>query len=294
MISGSELIKRVAVAGVGIPLALVLLYLGGWPLTVVIAVFAGMATRELFLLAGTKGVRAYYWLGVPGAAVLVLAAGLIRSFPDWAPWALGVLLLVFFLASSLAVRTRGPGGLPLASASFTAVGVLWWGGGLSFAVFLRHHPETLSPVLPDPQIQGALLLAFPLAVTWIADSAAYFGGHLFGKHKLAPVVSPGKTVEGGVASLATAILVGALLGWLLLRLHPSTPVALLAGGVMGLFMNVTVQMGDLVESLFKREAGVKDSGTLLPGHGGVLDRFDALVFTFPLTYGLIRLMELLP
>jgi phosphatidate cytidylyltransferase len=128
----------------------------------------------------------------------------------------------------------------------------------------------------------------------LADTAAYFGGKLFGKHKLAPVVSPGKTVEGGVAGLATAVLLGAVLGWLLLGIHPNTGVALLVGALMGLLMSVTVQMGDLVESLFKREAGVKDSGNLLPGHGGILDRLDALIFTIPLTYGLIRLLEILP
>jgi phosphatidate cytidylyltransferase len=192
-----------------------------------------------------------------------------------------------------AVFWRGPQENPLATALLTTGGVLWWGGGLSFFVFLRHHPETLGTGLGDPRIEGLLLLVFPLAVTWISDSAAFFVGSYFGTRKMAPTVSPGKTVEGGVASLGTAIVVGALLAWLLLDLHSNDLVALCSGAVMGLLMSVTVQMGDLAESLFKREAGVKDSGTLLPGHGGVLDRFDALVFTIPLTYALIRLVGFL-
>jgi phosphatidate cytidylyltransferase len=123
----------------------------------------------------------------------------------------------------------------------------------------------------------------------MADTAAYLFGYMLGKRKLIPSVSPGKTVVGGVAGLITAGITGALVGWIAVGLHPDPTRSALIGGGMGLALGVAAQMGDLVESVLKREAGVKDSGTMLPGHGGVLDRFDALLFTLPLTYVLIRL-----
>jgi phosphatidate cytidylyltransferase len=169
---------------------------------------------------------------------------------------------------------------------------MWWGGGFSFAILLRYLPEMGG--WPDSHFwnPGPVLLAFPLAVTWTADTAAYLVGSKFGRRKMIPSVSPGKTMEGGLASMASAIGVGILAGWAFLGLHPDLGVSAFLGGVMGFLMGLTVQLGDLIESLFKREAGVKDSGRLLPGHGGVLDRFDALIFTLPLTYCLVRLVEI--
>jgi len=285
--------RRLAVAIVGIPLVFFVLYQGGWILTGLLAVIAVMATRELYALASAKGTRAFYLLGTAGALALVLLAGWVRAFEPWAPWALGVLMVLFFLASASAVGSRGPDDRPLFVASLTGIGALYWGAGFSFAVFLRHMPETTGWPESASANQGLALLAFPFAVTWLADTAAYLFGHAFGRRKLAPRVSPGKTVVGGVAGLVTSILSAAILAWAFLDLHPSPILEICLGGSMGVLMGVTIQMGDLIESLFKREAGVKDSASLLPGHGGVLDRFDALVFTIPLTYGLLRLVGIL-
>jgi phosphatidate cytidylyltransferase len=204
---------------------------------------------------------------------------------------MGSLLILFFLSSAAAVRLRTPDDRPLLAASLTVVGALYWGGGFSFAVFLRHLPDTGGWGGTGALNQGVVLLAFPLAVTWVADTAAYLVGSLIGRRKMAPVVSPGKTVEGAVAGLAAAILAGAVMGWFFLEISPERPVSGLLGGLMGFMMGITVQLGDLIESLYKREAGVKDSGRFLPGHGGILDRFDALIFTLPLTYALVSLVE---
>jgi len=293
MIPKGDLVRRLAVAAVGIPLALLVLFAGGWLLTVFIAVLAGMATRELNALALTRGVKAFSWIGIPATVALVLLAGMTRTFPGWAPWAMGSLLLLFFLSSASAVKRRGPEERPLLAASLTLAGALYWGGGFSFAIFLRHLPESTGWPGPILSHQGPALLAFPLAVTWTADTAAYLFGSQFGRNKLIPSVSPGKTVEGGAAGLLSAILVGALMGRVFLTIHPDPWISGLLGAAMGLLMGITVQLGDLIESLYKREAGVKDSGNLLPGHGGILDRFDALIFTLPLTYALIRLMEMI-
>jgi phosphatidate cytidylyltransferase len=293
MIPIKDLARRLAVAVVGIPLFVLILYLGGWVLAGVLAVLAVLATRELFALATARGTDAFYVLGAVGASALVLLAGWLRGFVAWAPWALGALSLLFFLASISAVFSRNPDDRPLFASSLTTVAALYWGVGFSFAVFLRHMPETTG--WPDPGVpsQGLALLAFPFAVTWIADTAAYLFGHAFGRRKMAPTVSPGKTVVGGMAGLITAVASGAVFAWAFLELNSNPWMEACLGGSMGFLMGVTIQMGDLIESLFKREAGVKDSASLLPGHGGVLDRFDALIFTLPLTYGLIRLVGIL-
>ncbi len=283
MVAG-QLGRRVAVAAVGIPLGLVLLYLGGWILTAAMGVIALLATRELFALGEVQGVRPFSAVGMAGSLALVLAAGAGRSFAEAAPWQLGIILGVFLLTSALAVKLRWPDGRPMAAISLTLLGVVVGGGCFSFAVFLWHLPLTVTWVgagLPTP---GLLLVAFPLAVTWVGDTFAYFMGRRFGRRKLCPPVSPGKTVVGGIAGLVGSVLVGALVGWVFLTFHPHTGVSVALGACMALALGVGAQVGDLAESVTKREAGVKDSGNLLPGHGGVLDRFDGLIFNLPLAY----------
>lgn len=130
------------------------------------------------------------------------------------------------------------------------------------------------------------LLFFALALNWIGDSAAYYAGRLFGRHKLAPLVSPNKSWEGSAASVAASTLFGLLyLGHFLPQL-PWWQIAAMA--VLG---NVAGQFGDLTESAIKRGAGVKDSGNLLPGHGGVLDRMDSSLFALPAVYCLFLLFS---
>lgn len=121
-------------------------------------------------------------------------------------------------------------------------------------------------------------MAWVLAVvlsTWAGDSAAYLAGRTLGRHKLAPVVSPGKTIEGSLGGLLAATAVSAAV------FHTSGTLPLWAGALVGLVIGVSGQAGDLSESFLKRQAGVKDSGDLIPGHGGMLDRIDALLFAFP-------------
>jgi phosphatidate cytidylyltransferase len=117
-----------------------------------------------------------------------------------------------------------------------------------------------------------------MGVIWAGDAAAYYGGRALGRHKLAPIVSPNKTIEGSIAGLAGSILAGIVLGsWLLQRQISFLVLASLAAATAG-------QLGDLVESALKRSAGVKDSSSLLPGHGGMLDRLDSLMFAAPVFF----------
>jgi phosphatidate cytidylyltransferase len=132
------------------------------------------------------------------------------------------------------------------------------------------------------------LLFFALAVNWVGDSMAYYVGRKFGRHKLAPVISPAKSWEGAAASIAGALVFG------LLYLHFVLPqIPYFAVVVMSAVGNIAGQLGDLVESSLKRGAGMKDSGSILPGHGGALDRLDSSLFTLPVLYFLCRAFNLL-
>jgi phosphatidate cytidylyltransferase len=151
-------------------------------------------------------------------------------------------------------------------------------GSMVLGAFYAFAPWRLAADLRHESIH---LLFFALALNWVGDSAAFYFGRHFGKHKLAPTISPGKSWEGAAASVAVSTLFGLIyLG----RALPSLPLpAVVAMAVLG---NIAGQLGDLVESSVKRGAGVKDSGNLLPGHGGVLDRLDSSIFAIPVVYSL--------
>jgi phosphatidate cytidylyltransferase len=279
----SDLGRRVGVAAIGIPAGLGLVYLGGWFFAGVIALLAVFGVREVYALAAALAIRPFSGIGLPAAAAIIGLAAWFGTFTGWAPGALAILIGVTLLALAAAVFRRGPSGLPLASAAVTVVGVAYAAVPMAFAIFLRGFPEGLSAM----GWSGTLILVFPLFMTWLADTAAYFVGVRFGRRKLLPSVSPGKTVEGSAAGLCAAV-AGAVL-YSEVVLHAWTPVALpiwLAGAI-GLAVGIAGAVGDLSESVLKREAGVKDSGSILPGHGGILDRFDGVYLTLPLTYALI-------
>lgn len=283
----AELRARLLVALVGIPVGLFAIHAGGWVLGGLVAVVAGVATYEFYALASATGARPIVWLGVPAASILVLLALLGPGFDVWADHALALLLALAVATLVAAVFLRSPGDTPLFSAAATISGALYTGGTLAFAVLLRHLPDSGGRDSQDPW-EGRLLVLFPLAVIWASDTAAYFTGRRFGRTGLAPRVSPGKTVEGGAGGVAAAVVVGAATGFVM-RDVVSFPFSPVAGALIGLLLGIAGQLGDLAESLLKREAGVKDSGTLLPGHGGVLDRFDALFLSMPLAYWLLSL-----
>jgi phosphatidate cytidylyltransferase len=276
-----DLGRRVAVAGVGIPLGVGILYMGGWILAAVVILLSTLGTLEVYRLAVERGWRPFRWAGVAASVALIVAAALAGSFVAWAPWALGLFLLLAFGSLAGAVFRRGPDGDPLLAAGTTVIGVAYAGIPLAFAIFLRELPGDPAS---GPGWTGAYLAMFPLVVTWMGDSAAYFTGKHLGSRKLLPSVSPKKTIEGGVGGLVGATLGAMAFAALFLGPDAATMLPLMAAALLGAVIGAVAQVGDLAESVLKREAGVKDSGTILPGHGGVLDRFDAIYFTLPLSY----------
>lgn len=288
----SELAKRVAVAAVGIPFAIFILFVGGWPLAIVLAAIAGMGANEFARIARKGDVHPQPLLTIGAAASLVLIAAALPTPARAAPYFWLALTAIVIVGMTAVIWTRGTEGRPLASAAALVFGALLTGGTLTYAVFLRealaHSPYRFSngdaDVFLTSSWAGFALVAYPLAVTWINDTFAYFGGRSMGRHKMIPRVSPAKTWEGTISGLVGAIVTSVVYahfvfsGWL--GLDIGIPAAILGG----MLLSAGAVLGDLAESLLKREAGVKDSGTLLPGHGGVLDRFDALYFTIPLAY----------
>jgi phosphatidate cytidylyltransferase len=271
-----ELPRRVLVAVTGIPLAGALVWLGDLPLALFLALAAALGARELYDLARRGDVRPFGVPGVACAAAIPIVVHAVRIGWVDAPLALAGVLFVALIG--VAVWERGPAERPLEAAAVTVFGALYCGGTLSFGYALRHHDWVVGAAA------GTALVGFPLVLTWVNDIGAYFVGRALGHRKLMPSVSPGKTVAGAVGAIVLAMLAGAAYNTGVLR-----PVAQLAltpwsAVAFGLAVSVAAQVGDLAESLIKREAGVKDSSRLLPGHGGVLDRLDSLYFVLPVAY----------
>lgn len=286
----SELRARLWVSAAVAPVALLAMYLGGWYCAAFTLVIAALTSREFYALVTDETTRPLVWLGVPASVLVVFFAALRPSFHHWGDRTISLLLVLGLLASAIAIfdrRTKQP----LLSATATVSGVLYTGVTLSFGLLLRHLPEARG-ALSDRPMEGFLLVLLPVAVTTFGDSAAYFIGRRWGRIRLAPRLSPGKTVEGAIGGLAGAVITGFGVGLFMNdfeNLVLSAPIC----AVIGLLLGIAGQLGDLSESMLKREAGVKDSGKLLPGHGGFLDRFDALLFTLPLAYGLVLLAQVL-
>jgi len=279
--------RRVAFSAVAIPVAALAAYEGGWVLAGLLALIGVLATREVYDLAEATGVDPLRRMGLVAALVLPLATfwakGSEIHFAEPAIY-LGALWLVAVVA--VAAWRRGPGRRPLTAVAVTVFGVLYASGLLCFAIVLRHPTGVgLESGL------GTALLFFPLALTWIGDTAAMAGGKLIGGPKLAPTLSPRKTWAGAVSGFAGTLLAAwGYTAWVLGPLGRPLGRELPLVGALAAAAAISVagQIGDISESLFKREVGVKDSSTLIPGHGGMLDRVDSLLFALPVTAGIFR------
>jgi len=258
------------------------MYLGGWVLAALLALCAVLAARELFQMAEKKRALPLEGVGLAGAAGLIALAAVNPARGIDTPLLNAGLVVIVLAALTASIWQRGVQGEPLLSVAVTVMGAVY-PALLAFALFLRHLPLVASP------LHGTALLLFPVVLTWLSDTFAYFAGRLWGKKKLIPKVSPGKTVAGSVGAVVGTPL--AALGYsILLQRFPTWQMGMVEALVFGVLVSVAAQVGDLAESLLKRDVGVKDSGRLLPGHGGALDRFDSLFFTLPLGYAFFVLV----
>jgi phosphatidate cytidylyltransferase len=253
--------SRIVVGAVLLPAVLGLVYLGGWWLWVLALVAALIALHELYRIA--RPLRPLVLAGYAGTVLALLGAQL-----GGIPWMTAGFLSTIAVAFVLKGITRQSLAVAIAT---TVFGVAWIGLGLGHALLLRSIPE-----------HGRLAVFTVLLTVFAADALAYFVGLLIGRHKMAPVLSPGKTWEGLVAGTIVAILVPF---FALYHQHFLTIGESLALGVV---IAISAPLGDLFESALKRDMNVKDSGRLLGGHGGMLDRIDALLFASVASYYLVR------
>jgi phosphatidate cytidylyltransferase len=280
----SNLTRRIAVAAIAIPLAVGVIWLGAWPLAAALAALGVLGTREIYDLARRQGIDPLDRTGwIAAAAIPLLAYWAKGSETHWAEPALYVGAVWVTATLVVAMVRRGPSGRPLAVVSVTLFGCLYASALLAFLIPIRHGVNAA-----NRPFAYLCLTLFPLVVTWIGDTAAMAVGIKMGGPKLAPVLSPHKTRSGAVGGLVGSVVTALVLGLLVLnRVGWNFAVwqVVTVGGVVG----VVAQVGDVAESLFKREAGVKDSSALIPGHGGVLDRLDSLYFVVPAAAGLFKL-----
>jgi phosphatidate cytidylyltransferase len=288
------LLVRLVSSFIGIPLLLILVFAEGasnypaLPFTFAVSVCAVVGALEYF-----RGLRLR---GFQPNEALALIAIILLQFAAWnfsrdkvtgfLP-ALIALLVICTLIYEVASHEKEP----IANIGVTFFGVVYVGWLFSYRIFLRSLPGDATGVLPTSlnaflsflhiwvprPTFGAWIVTYVFAVTWSTDAGAYFVGMRFGKHKLAPKLSPKKTVEGSIGGIVAAIAVSLLWG---AGIHLPWWHCLILGPLIG----VLGQIGDLCESALKRDIGVKDFGMVLPGHGGILDRFDSLLFTAPIAY----------
>ena len=283
-----ELTSRLTVAVIGIPLVAFIIYWGVWPLAILMAAAGALGAREYHGLT-PDGPLAFGWLGAALSGALPLIAALQSDYRAFALWAFALVLATALLALALSPWLRWPDGRPLDAAARTIMGALYTGGALSFWVLLRALPDQVST--EATAFHGAALLIFPIWVTWLGDTFAYGFGSRWGRAKLIEAVSPDKTVVGAISGLVGSVLAGGVFARLWLSGVPEFALSWPVAAAVSLPIAIVGQVGDLAESVIKRDAGVKDSSHLLPGHGGILDRLDALFFTVPFTYALLLLIR---
>ncbi|MBN1596179.1 phosphatidate cytidylyltransferase [candidate division FCPU426 bacterium] len=267
---------RMVVAAIFLPVFAWLIFLANpWPLYTLTLVALVIAMLEFGLLVEHRRIRYYWWVALPAALGLCAAAACSRHLPGI--WPANALVL-FFIISLLAMFLTGLTTLLMgyrehesfASMCTTFMSVVLLGNTSAFLFMLRDLPH------------GSYWWLILFGCNWLYDASAMFGGTLFGKRRLAPTISPAKTLEGMICGLVvTATAAAAVyLFWFPRQLGFSLPGFVL----LSICLALLSQAGDLIESMFKRWSGAKDASTIIPGHGGILDKTDNLYFTAPLLF----------
>lgn len=269
-----DVLVRILSAAVMIPLSVVLIFWpGGMPFAVAIGIISIWGTHEYYKGVRMLGARPVELIGLLAVAMFVVSALNYKPSNIGAvfPAVLTLLLIVSFCVE-LARKDRAP----LVNVGATIFGAIYVGWLIMHLVVLRGTSGTIT-VSNYQRDAGAWLVMMAFICTWACDTGAYFIGKFFGKTKIAPNLSPNKTLEGSLGGLGGALISSMIVGTVIhLPWYHSL--------ALGVLMGVLSQLGDLSESAIKREVGVKDFGHVMPGHGGVLDRMDSMLFTGPAMY----------
>ncbi len=280
----SDLPARLVTAGILVPFVIYMIYLGGlWYLGTVIAIIL-LGQREFYRLIEDKGAQPLVSWGLAAGAALPVVAYLGNEYH-------ATILMTFALLGVMVAQLRKPQITEaLSSISGTFFGVFYVGWLLSHAVVLRGFYDKVGVARSEelglvPEV-GIFFMIFALAALVGCDTGAYFAGRAYGKRKLAPRISPGKSVEGAIGGILAGTAAGLLMKGVFDVFWPSLSQAFTWSAAIpfGIVLSLVGILGDLVESLLKRDAKVKDTGALLPGTGGVLDRIDSPLLGIPVMY----------
>lgn len=271
---------RIISGAVGVIVLAAVIYFRNIPylLNIVLALLSAIAAHELF---AAKGFASNKPLSVLGTVAAALPLFLSSSF--LVKW--GLLMIFVYVLLLFLVMMKYKDSLQLGDIAFAFASSLLLPTAFSCLIGINNFKETLGGVT-----NGDVLFFIILSVcgAWIADTGAYFTGMLLGKHKLAPVISPKKTIEGFVGGIVFNMLVFALAGFIYTRIDSGVTVNYLFLLVLGALSAVIGCIGDLSASVIKRKAGIKDYGKIMPGHGGVMDRFDSFLMVVPMMYIVIN------
>ncbi|AZR72377.1 hypothetical protein BBF96_02585 [Anoxybacter fermentans] len=267
------MLKRIISGIVGIALAVFIINFGGLPFLTAVLILTVLGLLEFYRMVSIKGKKPFKGVGVISGLILVLLTYFNNKSFVIGDIILPGLIVALFMVFSVQLIKNGTEDT-IQNVAITFFGIFYVVGLISHFILLRN--------LKNPILPGINAIYFALICTWATDSFAYFVGKSFGRKHLAPNISPKKTVEGFIGGILGSFLAGLIYS----IINGFSP---FKAGVIAFLIGIVGQMGDLFESALKRDAGIKDSGNLIPGHGGVLDRFDSAFFTLPLTYYLIIL-----
>jgi phosphatidate cytidylyltransferase len=279
----SPLLIRIGSAAVLLPFTITVVWWNPWVTAAAVAMLISVCLLEIYGAFAHAGYQPNRWLGMTMALAL---AGAIATDQQTGLNLTAATMAIAIIAGLIdALRHHDRKGI-LADWALTIAGAIYI-GGLSGHIMLVRMLET--PLQPGPLqslglTPGPGWLYFICAVTWMQDAIAYFAGKSYGRHLMTPNLSPKKTWEGAAGGMAGAILGGVLAAWIC-----GLPIPLWAAVLLGVAGGIIGPLGDLAESMIKRQAGLKDAGSLIPGHGGLLDRVDSFIFTVPVLYYLILL-----
>ena len=256
--------KRVLISIIGIPVILAASYFGSAYFFTFVLAIALISFYEYSMLVRAKGANTNLWMGF--LSIIFLLINQVTYFFDTYSF---LVILLLLLSSIELFRNKGSVIFNIGS---TLLGILYIGLFAGSLLGIREF----YPSIGDLYTRGGYLIISIFIGIWVCDSAAFFGGTALGKHKLFPRVSPNKSWEGAIFGFLFAVIIMILLKPVILNFLSWANIIF-----MGVIIGTVGQIGDLIESLIKRDAGVKDSSNLIPGHGGIFDRFDSLLFTAP-------------
>lgn len=263
--------KRILTACIGIPIAVYVINYGEWLFATAVLILTLLAWHEFYTILLNKDIKVFYSLGLL-MNIFILGCAWLGNYHEFV-----IVIYVSTVLVLLKIVTSGTK-FTIIDAAFSLLGISYIGMSFAHLLLLRYTDKSLYLMTSGGELSlGAAYVWLAFVGTWASDTFAYFIGSYFGKHKLCPTISPKKTIEGALGGMLGSVIAIVVLG-LLFKLPISHSI------IMGILVGIVAPIGDLVESAIKRFAGVKDSGQILPGHGGILDRFDSILFTVPVIY----------